>query len=142
MKRAKVVLEHGISELQQAVDHGRASRFTRLGSAAREPVSAQEQFSPATAAGKSFFNWRHDYARRERAEELAATATALPVGEKRYPLILADPPWDYESLIPLRSRNHPSELYATMTDAEICALPVSDIAADDCVLFLWATVPR
>ena len=29
-----------------------------------------------------------------------------------------------------------------MTLDEICALPVSRIAADDCVLFLWATYPK
>lgn len=29
-----------------------------------------------------------------------------------------------------------------MTLDEICALPVSRISADDCVLFLWATYPK
>ena len=29
-----------------------------------------------------------------------------------------------------------------MSIADICALPVADIAADDCVLFLWVTFPQ
>lgn len=28
-----------------------------------------------------------------------------------------------------------------MTLSEICALPVADLAADDCILFMWATYP-
>lgn len=28
-----------------------------------------------------------------------------------------------------------------MTLSDICALPVADLAADDCILFMWATYP-
>lgn len=31
--------------------------------------------------------------------------------------------------------------YPTMTTDDICALPVADIAAKDCILFLWVTFP-
>ena len=34
-----------------------------------------------------------------------------------------------------------ASFYNTMTIAEICALPVADIAADKCALFLWTTNP-
>ena len=32
--------------------------------------------------------------------------------------------------------------YPTMSIADLCALPVADIAAEDSALFLWATFPQ
>lgn len=29
-----------------------------------------------------------------------------------------------------------------MTDSELQSLPIKDIAADDCILFMWATYPK
>lgn len=59
---------------------------------------------------------------------------------KRYGVIYADPPWRFEPYsretgMDRAADNH----YPTMTLGDICALEVP--AADDCVLFLWATVP-
>jgi N6-adenosine-specific RNA methylase IME4 len=56
--------------------------------------------------------------------------------EGKYALILADPPWKYATgpggYLP---ENH----YPTLTSEEIAALPVVDLAADDCLLYLWVT---
>lgn len=57
---------------------------------------------------------------------------------KRYSIIYADPPWSYRNK---GTRAASDRHYATMSIEEIKALPVSDIAAKDCVLFLWATFP-
>lgn len=55
-----------------------------------------------------------------------------------YKVILADPPWSYNnSRMSGAAANH----YPTMTHAELCALPVEELAADDAVLFMWATWP-
>jgi N6-adenosine-specific RNA methylase IME4 len=60
---------------------------------------------------------------------------ALPTN-KLYGVIYADPPWSYvQSGVVGGVKGE----YITMTDAEICALPVP--AADDAVLYLWATSP-
>jgi N6-adenosine-specific RNA methylase IME4 len=40
-----------------------------------------------------------------------------------------------------KQTSHPTHHYPVMSLAEVCALPVADLAADDCVLFLWTTVP-
>jgi N6-adenosine-specific RNA methylase IME4 len=59
----------------------------------------------------------------------------------KYAVLYADPPWRYESGTTDGDRaieNH----YPTLPLEEICALPVSDIAHDNAVLFLWATAPK
>lgn len=61
---------------------------------------------------------------------------AVPEGE--YRLLYADPPWRYEH-IATESRAIENQ-YPTMTTEELCALEVP--AADDAVLFLWATSPK
>jgi N6-adenosine-specific RNA methylase IME4 len=78
--------------------------------------------------------------RAEREIELAAKQTALP--DKKYGVIYADPEWRFEVYsretgMNLTADNH----YPTSPTEEICGRRVGDIAADDCVLFLWATVP-
>lgn len=64
--------------------------------------------------------------------------------------ILADPPWRFKTYNENgRKRNpdwrpfkgSPSKHYDTMSIDEIKALPVNDLAADNCVLFLWTCWP-
>lgn len=58
--------------------------------------------------------------------------------DKKYNIIYADPPWRYQD----RKCNGACEFhYDTMKIEDICKLPINDIAATDCVLFLWATYP-
>lgn len=58
---------------------------------------------------------------------------------KKYSIIYADPPWQYND----RGCNgNAAQHYQLMKDKDIYDLPVADIAADDCVLFMWATYPK
>ena len=64
----------------------------------------------------------------------------LPQG--KFGAVLADPPWKFEHW----GKNYicgrdPENHYDLMTMNEIVALPVADVAADNCVLFLWITWP-
>ena len=57
---------------------------------------------------------------------------------KKYNIICADPPWNFN----FKDRKGLSDaakdkLYDTMKSQDIIDLPVSQIAADDAVLFLW-----
>ncbi len=60
-----------------------------------------------------------------------------------YSTIVADPPWRYETT---GRRNQSGTLtgvsYSTMTDTEIAAMPVADLAADAAHLYLWVTNTR
>ncbi len=79
--------------------------------------------------------------RVERVAKIAEISRGnAPLGSaERYPVIYADPPWRYENP-PIGATNRAIENhYPTMALDEICALPVSDLATEDAVLFLWAT---
>lgn len=62
----------------------------------------------------------------------------LPFPNKKYGIIYADPPWNYSDK---KCSGAAAVQYRCMKVEDICALPVKDIAADDCVLFLWTTYP-
>ena len=58
---------------------------------------------------------------------------------KRYDIIYADPPWQYErKKVQGAAENH----YSTMSNKDICNLNIAELANKDCVLFLWATFPK
>ncbi len=63
----------------------------------------------------------------------------LPHGH--YGAILADPPWRFEAWSGKGTARAADNHYQTMTIDEICALPVKELTADDCVLFVWACWP-
>jgi N6-adenosine-specific RNA methylase IME4/ParB-like chromosome segregation protein Spo0J len=65
----------------------------------------------------------------KQAKELESDPPKLPDGP--FQVIVADPPWRYES-----SNDLP---YPTMTIEEIKALPVENIADENAILWLWST---
>jgi hypothetical protein len=100
----------------------------------------------------------NDKTKRVRQHELSRQATiggsmsdpfdGLPRGH--FGAIYADPPWRWESwgkyrgqrsgLAPMGGRSADKH-YDTAEATEIQRLPVADLAAPDCVLFMWATWP-
>jgi len=78
--------------------------------------------------------------RAAREKELAIRTRTFP--DKRFNVILCDVPWSFEvwgetSGMDRSADNH----YPTMKGPAIMALDISRIAADDCVLLMWATAP-
>jgi N6-adenosine-specific RNA methylase IME4 len=65
----------------------------------------------------------------------------LPQGH--FGAILADPPWHFAAWAsPPYGKGRAAEShYGTMKEAEIAGLRIVDLAADDCVLFMWACWP-
>ena len=55
--------------------------------------------------------------------------------------IYADPPWKFRTYSDKGMKKHAQQHYDCMTSAEIAALPVADLAAKDCLLWLWGTWP-
>lgn len=62
-------------------------------------------------------------------------------GVKTYNIIYGDPPWAYKVWSKKGQGRSAESHYPTMDINDICALPVSSIAAQDCALFLWVTFP-
>ena len=60
---------------------------------------------------------------------------------KKYNIIYADPPWRYKVYSKKGLGRSAESHYPTMELEDIRALPVGTLAADDCVLFLWTTIP-
>lgn len=59
-----------------------------------------------------------------------------------YGAILADPPWSFEVWSKDTGNGRSAEShYSTMKMREIARLPVDDLAAKDCVLFMWVCWP-
>ena len=73
--------------------------------------------------------------------------------ERHYGAILADPPWHFKTYNEKgrnrcpdwkRFKGSPCRHYATMSLTDIKRLPISELCASDCALFLWgcwATLP-
>ena len=60
--------------------------------------------------------------------------------EKKYGVIYADPAWSYRDKALAGNRGAGCK-YDVMNIEDIKALPVKELADDDCVLFMWVTMP-
>jgi N6-adenosine-specific RNA methylase IME4 len=128
----------GVSPMQ-------SSRWQALASLSEEDFLIR--LKDAQRAATSAIELTKDERKREKQERrasretnLAATIKALP--DKRFGVILADPEWKFEVWNEATgSDRSAANHYATSELADIKARDVPSIAAKDCVLFLWATVP-
>ena len=59
-----------------------------------------------------------------------------------YSLIMADAAWHFKTRSKKGDAKSPPAKYRTMTLDEIKAMPVADLAAKDCHLWLWCTNPN
>src|SRR5262249_45278587 len=81
--------------------------------------------------------------RSDRIAKLLAISNnnaALPTC-RRYPVILADPPWRYEHP-PFSLSRDTEEHYPTLSLEAICGLPVTELATADALLFIWSPAPK
>lgn len=68
---------------------------------------------------------------------VVATGPLKGLVRQHYGAILADPPWTFLTRSDKGKDRSPEQHYDCMTLEEIKALPVSEIAANDCALFMW-----
>jgi len=80
--------------------------------------------------------------RQAKRAEVAEKVASLP--SQKFTVIYADPPWSYndkQSGTISESYGAAEKHYPSMSMAELKALDVRSLAADNSVLFLWATSP-
>lgn len=58
---------------------------------------------------------------------------------KKYQIIYADPPWKYQGKM---MNSSVTDHYQWLNLDTICSLPIKNIMAEDCILFLWVTLPK
>ena len=105
---------------------------------ARESVKSGE-----SSVGQAYKEIKTKERSTEREAKLSAVVESnkpLPVSERKYAVIYADPPWRYEHS-KTDSRKIENQ-YPTMDLGEIKALDVGALSLPDCTLFLWATSPK
>ena len=66
---------------------------------------------------------------------------SLSFPAEKFSIIYADPPWTFRTWSAEGKGRSPENHYGCMSLADIRALPVADIATDNCALFLWVTDP-
>jgi N6-adenosine-specific RNA methylase IME4/ParB-like chromosome segregation protein Spo0J len=136
VQRARKVLDKGTPELAEAVDNGQIAVSVAAKIAEMEPEQQAQVIAdpkPEQAIKK--------IARQEKEEALAGKTIgqSLLVNKSLYGVIYADPPWKYETFSENGMDRSADNHYPTMSMFEMMTLNVP--AADDCVLFMWATVP-
>ena len=60
---------------------------------------------------------------------------------KKYKIIYADPPWSYKDKALAGNRGAGCK-YQTQSQEWLKQLPISKITDNDCILFLWVTMPK
>jgi len=63
----------------------------------------------------------------------------MDLPNKKYQIIYADPPWSYQGKM---MNSSVTDHYSVMTIDDICKLPVKDISDNNCILFMWVTLPK
>jgi N6-adenosine-specific RNA methylase IME4 len=76
---------------------------------------------------------------RLRDSGMSDAFAGLP--RNHYGAILVDPPWHFEAWSGKGTARSAENHYSTMTMRQITRLPVDEIAAKDCALFMWCCWP-
>lgn len=134
--RAKRIAAKGSQELVAALRGGEIS-LAEAARVANLPKEAQNEILQAAAAIRG----RKIVEKRERLRgtveaSLNAVPDTLPQG--RFQVVIADFPFDYGSSRNATSNADPKHHYPTMPLADIAALRIGDILADDALLMLWS----
>jgi N6-adenosine-specific RNA methylase IME4 len=82
----------------------------------------------------------------ERVKEAAETGSDMKVDifdtDKKFRIIYADPPWQYDLEQTSPQLGGAIKHYDSMSIEELCELPINEITEKDAVLFLWITSPK
>jgi N6-adenosine-specific RNA methylase IME4 len=148
VRSARTVQGLGAPELQRAVERGDV-KVSVAADVATRPIETQREIvargtKEILEAAKQIRAVRAEANRAKwdaRTIELSKTTAPLP-RDRRYPIILADPPWEFKVYdAKSGSGRCPEAHYPTMSTEAICAMPIAEIATPDAALFLWTTAP-
>lgn len=99
--------------------------------------------------------YKEETKKRAKQNVLSELYPKLP--NKKFDIIYADPPWDYNGKLQFDKSSKDVESidlsknifissalfkYPTLKTSELMKLPVQEIAKDDCLLFMWTSNPH
>ena len=99
--------------------------------------------------------YKEEAKKRAKQNTLSELYPKLP--NKKFDIIYADPPWDYNGKLQFDKSSKDAESidlskkifissatfkYPTLKTSELMKLPVQEIANDDCLLFMWTSNPH
>ena len=134
IQRARQVIERGTPELVQAVDAGHVPVSAAAGLVEAPPEQQRAIVGKIQSGAARSVTEAKRQVRRETLPE------TTPMVDGRYRIIYADCPWRYRS-DGLDDYGAAERHYPTLSTDELGRLPIGELAADDAVLFLWATSP-
>jgi N6-adenosine-specific RNA methylase IME4 len=152
VERAKTVQRDGAAGLVHAVEQGAVS-VSAAADVATLPVQEQQEIvargeGEILKAASEIRAKKAEIRRAERIKKLAEISNAnSPIPQnRRYPIIYADPPWQfrvYDENSSIASEHGAAGVhYPCISTDAICALPVKELATDAAALFLWTTAPH
>ena len=66
----------------------------------------------------------------------------MDIPNKKYAIIYADPPWQYNSRIHnVHNESKAENFYPTLSTEELIKIDIQSISDDNCLLFIWASGP-
>ena len=115
--------------------------YTHHREVASLPPEKQELFLNKAVEDKLSVRDLRNEIKKEKRNDEARHQSELP--KQKFQVIYADPPWSYNDKCDSGAiqSGGVDKHYPTMSINEICELPISDLAEDDSVLFLWTTSP-
>jgi N6-adenosine-specific RNA methylase IME4 len=139
---ARAVVPNGTSKSKKvSKDNGGESagvpNGTTSGSHAARLIASRDEGAVKRAENRAAY--------AQRVVEPGATAASLQsliASERRFPVIYADPAWTFEVYSGEGKQRSAERHYDTMSLNEIAALPVKELAAEHCALFLWSVWPE
>jgi len=134
---AKLAKEHSVSEATVK----RAGKFADEVAARPELQKAIAERKPVLQVNREMKEERREERREENRVKVAEATTPEEIAEvgAKFATIMIDPPWDWgdEGDQDQLGRARPD--YATMSKEQLLALPIPDLADDDCHIYLWIT---
>lgn len=134
---AKLAAEHSVSEATVK----RAGKFAEEVAKKPELQKAILERKPVLQVKREMKEEKREERREENRAKVAEATTPEEIAEvgARFATIMIDPPWDWgdEGDQDQLGRARPD--YATMTKEQLLALPLPDLADDDCHLYMWIT---
>lgn len=146
-ERARTVLNKAEPVIINAVDRGKLSVNAAVQAASLKP-EIQEKIAQEAIAGRTNVvrTVLKQERRAEREQELADKIIKAPEG--KFGVVVEDYEWDHETWSEAGKDRHAGNHYPVSRDAhtaeEIVARTADRFAcaADDCVLYMWTTIPH